>query len=63
MSTVGAISGDLGDHLLVGEVQEVDHPGGLEGDLAGRLGRVDGEWLEEVAGVAQVCVSWVVCPR
>ena len=46
--------GHLGDHLLVGEVQEVDHPGGFEGDLASRLGGADGEGLEEVSGVAQV---------
>ena len=45
--------GHLRDHFLVGEVQEVDHPGRLEGDLARRLGGVDGEGLEEVAGVAQ----------
>ncbi len=28
--------GHLGDHLLVREVEEVDHPRGLEGDLASR---------------------------
>jgi hypothetical protein len=50
--------GHLGDHLLVGEVEEVDHPRGLERDLARRLGRVDGEWLEEVSGVAQG-LSWL----
>ena len=50
----GGDVGDLGHHLLVREVQEVDHPGGLEGDLARRLGGVDGEGLEEVAGVTQV---------
>jgi hypothetical protein len=30
----------------------MDHPRGLEGDFARRLGRIDGERLEEVAGVA-----------
>ena len=53
MSTVGAMSGDLRDHLRVGEVEEVDHPGGLEGDLPRGLGGADREGLEEVAGVAQ----------
>ena len=58
---LGRDVGHLRDHLLVREVQEVDHPGGLEGDLARRLGGVDREGLEEVAGVAQVwLVSWVV---
>jgi hypothetical protein len=42
------------DHFRVREVHEVDHPGRLEGDLARRLGSVDGEGLEEVSGVAQV---------
>ncbi len=46
--------GHLGDHLLVGEVEEVDHPRGLEGDLADRLGCVDRKRLEEVSGVSQV---------
>src|SRR6202041_4112575 len=45
--------GHLRDHLLVGEVQEMNHPGRLEGDLANRLRGVDREGLEEVAGVAQ----------
>ena len=52
MSAFGAMSGSLGDHLLVGEVEEVDHPRGRERDLAERLGRADGEGLEEVAGVS-----------
>ncbi len=54
MSTARGDLRHLGDHLLVGEVEEVDHPGGLEWDLAHRLGGVDGEGLEEVAGVSQV---------
>jgi acyl dehydratase len=42
----------LGDHLLVREVEEMDHPRGLDGDLAeGRRG-VYREGLEEVAGVS-----------
>src|SRR5919108_653347 len=44
--------GRLRDHLLVREVKEVDHPRGLEGDLAERLRRPDGERPEEVSGVA-----------
>ena len=58
MSTFGAMSGAFSTISRVREVHEVDHPGGLEGDLAHRLGRVDGEGLEEVAGVAQG-LSWV----
>ena len=50
---LGRDVGHLGDHLLIGEVEEVDHPGRLERDLAGRLGSADGEGLEEVTGVAQ----------
>ena len=46
--------GGLGHHLLVGEVQEVDHPRGPERDLGQRCGRPDGQRLEEVAGVAHV---------
>ena len=44
--------GGLGHHLLVGEVQEVDHPRGPQRDLGQRGGRADGQRLEEVAGVA-----------
>ena len=44
--------GRLLDHFRIREVHEVDHPGRLERDISGRLGRVDGEGLEEVAGVA-----------
>ncbi len=50
---LGGDVGDLRDHLLVREVEEVDHPGGLEGDLPRGLGGVDREGLEEVSGVAQ----------
>ena len=52
--------GHLGDHLLVGEVQEVDHPRGLEGNLARRFGRADREGLVEGSGIAQVSLSWVL---
>ena len=48
---LGRDVGRLGDHLLVGEVEEVDHPRRQERDLAERLGRVDGERLEEVSWV------------
>ena len=44
--------GDLGRlrrHLLVREVEEVDHPLRLDGDLAGRLRCVDRERLEELS--------------
>ncbi len=44
---LGRDIGDLGHHLLVGEVEEVDHSGRLEGDLAGGLGGADGEGVEE----------------
>ena len=44
--------GDLRRHLLVRGVEEVDHPGGAEGDLAQGLGRVEGQRFEEVAGVS-----------
>ena len=54
MSAFGRDVGGLGDHLLVGEVQEVDHPRGPERDLGRRCGRPDGQRLEEVAGVAHV---------
>ena len=43
----------LGDHLLVREVEEVDHPRGLDGDLAQRLGGADRLGQEEVAWVSQ----------
>ena len=43
---------DLGDHLLVGEVQEVDHPRRLERDLEDRVGGADGQRLSEIAGVS-----------
>ena len=49
---LGGDLGGLGDHLLVREVEEVDHPRGREGDLAERLRGADGERLEEVTGVA-----------
>ena len=48
-----AMSAGLGDHLLVREVEEVDHPRGLDGDLAQRLGGADRLRLEEVSGVSQ----------
>src|SRR5687768_9868044 len=44
--------GDLRDHLLVREVEEVDHPRGLEGDLADRLRRLDRKRLEEISGAS-----------
>src|SRR5581483_10203761 len=44
--------GDLGAHLLVRCVEEVDHPRGLEGDLVGRLGGADRQRLEEVSWVS-----------
>ena len=45
--------GQLADDLLVRRVEEVDHPRGRERDLEHRVGRADGEGLDEVAGVAQ----------
>ena len=49
---LGRDVGGLGHHLLVGEVEEVDHPRRLEGDLGQRIGRPDGLGLEEVARIA-----------
>ena len=45
--------GRLGDHLLVGEVEEVDHPRGLDRDLAQRLRCADRQRVKEVSGVSQ----------
>ena len=53
--------GRLGDHLLVREVEEVDHPRRLDGDLAQRLGRADRLRLEEVSGVSQAAPRSVAC--
>ena len=53
MSVCLAMSGALADHLLVREVEEVDHPRGLQRDLAQRLGGVDRQGLEEVSWVSQ----------
>ena len=53
MSVFSAMPAGLGDHLLVGEVEEVDHPRRLDGDLAQRLGGADRLRLEEVSGVSQ----------
>ena len=52
MSVFGAMSGSLGGDLLVREVEEVDHPRGLEGHLAERLRGIDGKRFEEVAGIS-----------
>ena len=43
--------GHLRRHLLVRGVEEMDHPRGLERDLAWRVRRADRQGLEEVAGV------------
>ena len=53
--------GRLGDHLLVREVEEVDHPRRLDGDLAQRLGGADRQRLEEVSGVSQAAPKVVRC--
>ena len=45
-------AGRLFDHLLVREVEEVDHPRRLDGDLAQRLGGADRQGLEEISGVS-----------
>ena len=47
-STVGAMSGDLADHLRVVRRQEVDDPRRPERDLRHRLGRADRQRAEEV---------------
>ena len=49
---LGRDVGRLGDHLLVREVEEVDHPPGPDGDLAERFGGADGERCEEGTGAA-----------
>ena len=55
---LGGDVGRLGDHLLVREVEEVDHPRRLERDLGERFGRPDGEGLEEVTGIAHERLSY-----
>ena len=49
---LGRDVGRLADHLLVGEVEEVDHPAGPDGDLPERFGGADGERCQEGTGVA-----------
>ena len=44
--------GHLGHHLLVGEIEEVDHPGGLERYFQHRRRSTDGERFSEVTGVS-----------
>src|SRR4029079_4123990 len=47
---------------LVGGIEEVDHPRGLDRNLQDRVGRADGERLREVAGIAHgpenLSVAW-----
>ena len=45
--------GRLGDHLLVGEVEEMDHPRRRHGDLAERIGGAHRERLQKGTGVTQ----------
>src|SRR5215213_358370 len=49
---LGRDVGRLGDHLLVREVEEVDHPRGPDGDFPDRLRGADCERLEEVSRVS-----------
>ena len=49
MSTCAAMSGTLATIFCVVGREEVDHPARAERDLAQRLGRADGERLEEVS--------------
>ena len=49
--------GRLRHHLLVREVEEVDHPRRLDRDLPQRLRRADGEGLEEVSWVAHAATE------
>ncbi len=51
--------GDLGRHLLVRGVEEVDHPRGREGHLGDGLGGADRERLEELAWVSQGWTSFL----
>ena len=46
--------GQLGPHLLVGGVEEMDHPRGDERDLLDGVRSSDGERQPELAGVSQV---------
>ena len=62
MSVLARDVGGLGGHLLVREVEEVDHPRGLERDLAERLGGADCERLEEVAWVSHRLVNLSFAP-
>ena len=52
MSDCGRDVGQLGGHLLVARIEEMDHPRRLERDLQDRVGRADGQRLSEVAGVS-----------
>src|SRR5205807_578489 len=61
--------GHLGEHLLVREVHEVDHPAWLERNLEPRVGGADRERLGEITGVthgrnssARTCRA-VRCPE
>ncbi len=50
--------GQLGPHLLVARVEEVDHPRGWERDLRERVRGAGCERLEEVTGMSHGGVSW-----
>ena len=54
--------GDLGDHLLVGEVEEVDHPRGPEGNLARGLRGADRERLKKSLGFLMKRQSYAARP-
>ena len=58
----------LGDHLLVGEVEKVNHPRGPERDVAHRLRGADGQRVEEGSRVAHLpnatgAVRMRACPH
>ena len=54
--------GHLGHHLLVREVEEVDHARGFERDLEHRRRRADGQGLSEVTGVShRQNLRWLPC--
>ena len=50
--------GDLGRHLRITRIEEVDHARGAQGDLVQRVRGPEGHGLEEVFGVTHGKPSW-----
>ena len=55
--------GQLGGHLLVARIEEMDHPRRLDRDLEDRRRRADRKRLSEVAGVSHGLFSWSGGPK